>query len=60
MAIKRDSNIERTDHMVRGLLDANRIRAGERLPLRLDTCDLLSVAREVHSSRGRSSTMEGT
>lgn len=49
MAIRLDSNLERTDHMVRDLLDANRIRAGERLPLRLDACDLSSVAKEVVS-----------
>ena len=33
--------------MLRDLLDANRIRAGERLPLRLDTCDLGQIADEV-------------
>ncbi len=39
--------IDRTDRMIRDLLDANRIRAGERLPLRIDECDLGVVAREV-------------
>ncbi|RKH16172.1 histidine kinase [Corallococcus praedator] len=47
LAMKIDRNIERTDQMVRDLLDANRIRAGERIPLRLDECDLGGVAREV-------------
>jgi signal transduction histidine kinase len=47
LAVKIDRNIERTDRMIRDLLDANRIRAGERLPLRIDECDLGIVAREV-------------
>ncbi|MCE9668315.1 GAF domain-containing sensor histidine kinase [Myxococcus stipitatus] len=47
LAVRIDQNIERADRMVRNLLDANRIRAGERLPLRLDTCDLGRVALEV-------------
>ena len=47
LAIKIERGIERADHMIRDLLDANRIRAGERLPLRLDDCDLGSVADEV-------------
>jgi signal transduction histidine kinase len=47
LAIKLDKNLERTDSMVRDLLDANRIRAGERLPLRLDVCDLGAVAGDV-------------
>jgi signal transduction histidine kinase len=48
LAIKIDRNIERTDRMIRDLLDANRIRAGERLPLRIDECDLGALAREVY------------
>lgn len=47
IAIKIERSIERTDHMVRDLLDANRIRAGKRLPLRLDNSDLGAVADEV-------------
>ncbi|WP_426752285.1 ATP-binding protein [Myxococcus sp. Y35] len=47
LALRIERNIERTDQMVRDLLDANRIRAGQRLPLRLDTCDLGGIAREV-------------
>ena len=47
LALRIDRNIERTDQMVRDLLDANRIRGGQQLPLRLDTCDLGVVAREV-------------
>ncbi|WP_141620335.1 ATP-binding protein [Myxococcus sp. AB036A] len=47
LALRIDRNIERTDQMVRDLLDANRIQAGQRLPLRLDTCDLGGVAQEV-------------
>ncbi|MCP3104139.1 GAF domain-containing sensor histidine kinase [Myxococcus sp. K15C18031901] len=47
LALKIDHSIERADQMIRNLLDANRIRAGERLPLRLDLCDLGGVALEV-------------
>lgn len=42
-----ERNIDRTDRMVRDLLDANRIRAGERLSVVLAPCDLVAIAREV-------------
>lgn len=51
-------NVDRADRMVRDLLDANRIHAGERLPLQLAECDLVAVARatieeltEIHGAR---------
>jgi signal transduction histidine kinase len=47
LAAKIDSNIERTDRMIGDLLDANRIRAGEQIPLRIESCNLASIAREV-------------
>lgn len=47
LALRIDRNIERADQMVRDLLDANRIQAGQRLPLRLDVCDLGGIAQEV-------------
>jgi signal transduction histidine kinase len=47
LAVKIDRNIDRADGMIRDLLDANRIRAGEQLPLRTDSCDLGVVAQEV-------------
>jgi signal transduction histidine kinase len=47
LALRLDRNIMRVDHMIRDLLDANRIRAGERLPLRLDACDLVALAHRV-------------
>ena len=40
-------NLERMDQMISDLLDANRIQAGEQLPLRLQECNLGSIAREV-------------
>jgi hypothetical protein len=40
-------NIDRTDRMVGDLVDANRIHAGERLPLRLGDCDLAMIARAI-------------
>jgi signal transduction histidine kinase len=48
LAVRIDRNIDRTDRMIRDLLDANRIRAGQPLPLRLDECDLGAVAGEVY------------
>lgn len=42
-----DRNLERTDRMIRDLLDANRIHAGERLPLRLEPCDAAEIVRET-------------
>ncbi|AFE10297.1 adaptive-response sensory-kinase [Corallococcus coralloides DSM 2259] len=47
LAQRINRNIERADQMVRDLLDANRIHAGQRLPLRLDTCDLGRIAHDV-------------
>jgi signal transduction histidine kinase len=47
LAIRINTNIDRTDRMIRDLLDANQIRAGKQLPLRLDRCDLAVIAREV-------------
>ena len=47
LAINIETNVNRTDRMIRDLLDTNRIRAGKRLPLRLDRCDLGAVVREV-------------
>ncbi len=51
-------NVERIERMIGDLLDANRIRAGEPLPLRLDVCDLgvlvrqlAEDARETHGDR---------
>lgn len=41
------SNIDRVDRMIRDLLDANRIRAGERLPLEILQCDLRGMASEA-------------
>ncbi len=36
-------SIDRADRMVQDLLDVNRVRAGERLPLQIDHCDLRSI-----------------
>lgn len=47
LAVRIDRNAARVDRMIRDLLDANRIRAGEPLPLQLDTCDLVAIAHEV-------------
>jgi signal transduction histidine kinase len=47
LAVKIARNIDRVDRMIRDLLDANRIRAGEPLPLRLDECDLVALAEQI-------------
>lgn len=47
IAAKIIRSINRTDRMIEDLLDANRIRAGEKLPLRIDRCDLGAIAAEV-------------
>jgi signal transduction histidine kinase len=47
LAAKIDTNIDRAERMIRDLLDTNRIRANERLPLHLTECDLKAVARVV-------------
>ena len=41
------ADVERADLMIRDLLDANRIRAGQKLPLSIGMCDLAAVARDV-------------
>jgi signal transduction histidine kinase len=40
-------NVDRTDRMVRDLLDAHRIRAGQPLSLELGECDLGAIVRDV-------------
>jgi signal transduction histidine kinase len=47
LAISIDRNIERIDRMIRDLLDANRIRVGQRVTLRIEACDMGSIARAV-------------
>jgi signal transduction histidine kinase len=47
LAAKIDANIDRAERMIRDLLDANRLRANERLPLRLNECDLGDLARSL-------------
>jgi len=52
LAAKIDTNIDRAERMIRDLLDTNRIRANERLPLHLAECDLASIARGVIGELG--------
>jgi signal transduction histidine kinase len=47
LARRLSHNVERMEHMIRDLLDANRIRAGERLPLQVGPVDLVVLANEV-------------
>jgi signal transduction histidine kinase len=41
-------SVERADRMIQDLLDANRVHAGERLPLRIEACDLSALVRAVY------------
>src|SRR5262249_20898761 len=56
LKVKVERNLDRIEHMIRNLLDANRIQAGQRLPLRLESCDLaaicMEVAEELNNERG--------
>jgi signal transduction histidine kinase len=47
LAVRIERNLTRMDRMICDLLDVSRVRRGERLPLRLDDCDLGAVAAEV-------------
>ncbi|MFP2905179.1 PAS domain-containing protein [Pyxidicoccus sp. 3LFB2] len=40
-------NLDRVDQMIRDMLDANRIRAGEGLPIEVSECDLTPLARDT-------------
>jgi PAS domain S-box-containing protein len=40
-------SITRTDQMIQDLLDSNRIRAGETLPLNLEECDFVELVKDV-------------
>lgn len=60
-------NIDRADRMIRDLLDASRLTAGETLPAELAPCDLTAIAREtleelsqVHGDRFVLSAPEST
>jgi signal transduction histidine kinase len=63
LATRVDRNLEQMDRMVRDLLDANRIRAGERLPLRLGECDLgpiaAQIAEDIRAQHGAHIAIEG-
>jgi PAS domain S-box-containing protein len=47
IAAKVVRSLDRADGMVRNLLDAHRIRAGKRLPLELEHCNLTAIAQDV-------------
>jgi signal transduction histidine kinase len=47
LAIRIQRSLARAERMIRDLLDANRIRAGQPLPLRLAECDLTAVVQRV-------------
>lgn len=47
LGVRIKRNLERIDTMVRDLLDASRVQAGQPLPLRLDEAELTGIAQEV-------------
>jgi PAS domain S-box-containing protein len=47
LAVRVLDNIERMDLMIYDLLDANRISAGEKLPLKPEKCDLVLIAKKT-------------
>jgi signal transduction histidine kinase len=47
LGIRIKKNLDRIGHMVHDLLDTSRIHAGQPLPLRLDECELTTIARDV-------------
>jgi signal transduction histidine kinase len=47
LAEKIDTNIDRTERLVRDLLDANRVHSGRQLSVRRQRCDLSAVVRDV-------------
>jgi PAS domain S-box-containing protein len=52
MVGKIDANIDRTEQMIRDLLDASRIRAGEKLPLEIEACELNQIAKDTIEGLG--------
>ncbi len=40
LSVRISDNVDRADHMIRDLLDANRIQVGQPLPLEVGACDL--------------------
>jgi signal transduction histidine kinase len=47
LALRIERNMLRAERMIRDLLDAHRVRAGHRLPLDLQRCDLVEIATDV-------------
>jgi signal transduction histidine kinase len=47
LALRIDRNMLRIDRMIQDLLDANRLRAGYKLPLELQACDLAEITADV-------------
>lgn len=47
LAVRIERNVLRADRMIQDLLDANRLRAGQRLSLDLQVCDLAEIATDV-------------
>ncbi len=47
LAARLMSSLDRCDSMIRDLLDASRLRAGETLPIKLERCELVSLVTDV-------------
>lgn len=46
-AVRIDNSVTRTDHMISDLLDANRIRSGEKLPINIEEVDLNKLVKKT-------------
>ena len=47
LGARMDRNLDRMDRMIRDLLDASRLGAGEHMPMHLERCDLRRIAQDV-------------
>lgn len=52
IAVRIETHVDRMDHMIRDLLDVNRIKAGEALPMDIAACDLNAIASNTISDLG--------
>ena len=49
LALRIERNVTRIDRMIQDLLDANRVRAGHRLALNLQRCDLVEIVSDLEA-----------
>ncbi|RKH41920.1 sensor histidine kinase [Corallococcus sicarius] len=47
LGVRIKRNLDRIEHMIRDILDASRVQAGQPLPLRLEGCELTTIVADV-------------